>query len=139
MPATPREGTPRPPYERLTAWIACHELVLALFRVSRSWPPEERHGLTALARRAAYLAAARLVEGSSKQGSREFRRLLDLSIGSLGELGYVLRVLKELELVGVESWGELEALRDHAARLTWGLYLAAGRGTKKVAKGKDAP
>jgi four helix bundle protein len=134
-----RSGTPRPPYERLTAWRACHELALALYRSSSSWPPDEWHGLTADARRASFSAAVALVQASTKQGSREFRRLLDRALASLHELGYVLRILKDLELVETASWGELEALRDHATRLTWGLYVAAGKGTGKTARTRSGP
>jgi four helix bundle protein len=36
------------------------------------------------------------LEGSAKRGSMEFRRFLDVSLGSLTELGYTLRVSKEL-------------------------------------------
>lgn len=134
-----RSGTPRPPYERLTAWRACHELALALYRSSCSWPSGEWHGLKADARRSCSAAAIALVEGSTKQGSPEFRRLLDRALASLHELGYVLRILKDLELVEAASWGELEALRDHATRLTWGLYVAAGKGTGKTARTRSGP
>jgi len=133
-----RSGTPRPPYERLTAWRACHELALALCRSSLRWPSGEWHGLTADARQAAFAAAVSLVQASTKQGSPEFRAQLERSLASLRELGYVLRILKDLELVDGASWGELEALRDHATRLTWGLHVAVGKGTRKAGKGKSA-
>jgi four helix bundle protein len=134
-----RSGTPRPPYERLTAWRACHELALALYRSSSSWPPDEWHGLTADARRASFSAAVALVQASTKQGSPEFRAQLEPSLASLRELGYVLRIMRDLDLVEAAVWGELEALRDHATRLTWGLQVAAGKGTRKTAKTTSGP
>ena len=111
-----------PRHERLKAWVACHELVLSVYRASATWPSAERYGLTSQARRAAYSTAANIAEGSAKRGSREFRRFLDIGLGSISELTYILRLAKDLGYLKPEVWGEIEALRDHAGRLTWGLY-----------------
>ena len=119
--------TPRPVrngarHERLKAWVACHELVLSVYRVSSTWPSAERYGLTSQARRAAYSTAANIAEGSAKRGCREFRRFLDIVIASISELTYILRLARDLGYLKPEVWGEIEAMRDHAGRLTWGLY-----------------
>ena len=34
---------------------------------------------------------------------------------------------RDLGYLKPEEWGEIEALRDHAGRLTWGLYRAIDR------------
>ena len=74
-------------HERLEAWKLCHELVLAVYAATASFPKHELYGLTSQARRAAFSAAANIAEGAAKQGSAEFRRFIDISIGSLAELG----------------------------------------------------
>jgi four helix bundle protein len=109
-------------HERLKSWTACHDLVLAVYRATRNWPATEQYRLISQARRAAYSAAATIAEGSAKRGSAEFRRFLDVTLGSLSELSYILFLARELEYLKPEEWGEIEALRDHAGRLTWGLY-----------------
>jgi four helix bundle protein len=109
-------------HERLKAWVACHELVLSVYRVSSTWPSAERYGLTSQARRAAYSTAANIAEGSAKRGNREFRRFMDITLGSISELTYILRLARDLGYLKPEVWGEIEAMRDHAGRLTWGLY-----------------
>jgi len=78
--------------------------------------------LVSQARRAAYSTAANIAAGSAKRGSREFRRYLDIVLGSIAELTYILRLARDLGYLEREVWGEIEALRDHAGRLTWGLY-----------------
>jgi four helix bundle protein len=113
-------------HERLKSWLACHTLALGIYQVTRGWPQSELYGLTSQARRAAYSAAANIAEGSAKRGSAEFRRYLNISLGSLAELSYILRLARDLEYLKPEQWGEMEALRDHAGRLTWGLYRAIG-------------
>jgi len=114
-------------HRSLKAWVACHELVLAVYRETRRWPGAEQYGLTAQARRSAYSAAANIAEGAAKRGTREFRRFLDISLGSLSELSYILQLARDLGYLKPEEWGEVEALRDHAGRLTWGLYRAVDR------------
>ncbi len=114
-------------HRSLKAWLACHELVLAVYRESRHWPVAERYGLTSQARRSAYSAAANIAEGVAKRGNHEFRRFLDISLGSLSELSYILQLARDLEYLKPEDWGAVEALRDHAGRLTWGLYRVVDR------------
>src|SRR5207249_1077593 len=87
-----------PPYERLKAWQECHKLVLETYRVTKAFPREELYGLTSQARRAAFSAAVNIVEGSAKRGVGEYRRFLDISIGSLAELGYAFTLYRFLFL-----------------------------------------
>src|SRR2546426_5765 len=117
---------PMAPYERFAAWQRCHELVLAVYRVTRTYPTEERYGLSAQARRAAFSAAANIVEGSAKRGKREFLRYLDIALGSLSELSYALRVAHDLNLIPGEDWDALRELRARAGFLTWRLYERLG-------------
>jgi four helix bundle protein len=82
------------------------------------------YGLTAQARRAAFSTALNIAEGSAKRGVKEFRRYLDMSLGSLSELACLLIIARDVGVMGTSAFGELEVLRDHANRLTWGLYRA---------------
>jgi len=124
-------------HEGLKSWLACHALVLGIYQATRVWPQSELYGLTSQARRAAYSAAANIAEGSAKRGSAEFGRFLNISLGSLAELSYILRLARDLKYLKPEQWGEIEALRDHAGRLTWGLYRAI-RGKSKALRGNSS-
>ncbi len=112
------------PYERLLAWKACHELTLAVYRATESWPKREMFGLAAQSRRAAYSAAANIAEGRGKKGVRELRRFLDISVGSLNELSYALRLARDLKMGSAQESENLEKLREDASRLTWLFYAA---------------
>ena len=115
------------PYERFLAWKAAHSLALEVYRTTDSWPREERFGITIQLRRAALSAAANIAEGASKRGHREFRRFLDIALGSLAEVSYLLRFSRDYGVLSPESWVGLEALRSEAGRLTWSLYAAVSR------------
>jgi four helix bundle protein len=109
------------PHERFQAWKLCHELVLAVYRHTQGWPSQERYGLTAQIRRAAASAAANFSEGSAKRGSKEFRRYIDISLGSLAETSYFLLLARDLGLSTPDEWQVLEELRRRAGGLTWRL------------------
>ena len=39
------------PYEKLHAWRECHQLALAVYRVTKRFPVDEQYGLTSQTRR----------------------------------------------------------------------------------------
>ena len=110
------------PYERLTAWQSAHELALAIYRATDDFPAPERYGLTAQLRRAGFSVAANIAEGAAKRGNGEFRRFLDIAIGSLSEVSYAIVLAKDLGILGAEPAQALEELRTRTSKLTWGLY-----------------
>ena len=95
---------------------------LLAYRATRSFPAEERFGLATQLRRSAFSAAVNIAEGAAKHGRREFRRFLDISLGSLSEVSYTIRFCREVGLLEPEPGIELEALRERASQVTWSLY-----------------
>jgi len=127
------------PHERLIAWHHCHRLALVTYRVTKTFPRAEEYGITSQMRRAASSAAANLVEGSAKRGSREFRRFIDTPLGSLAEVSYFALLARDLDLLSKEQWEELSQVSDEAGRTTMGLYKAIARraATGGRANGKE--
>jgi four helix bundle protein len=113
-------------YEQLKAWEVSHELALAIYAATDCWPKGELFGLTSQARRAAHSIAANIAEGWAKRGGRELRRYLDISLGSLAELSYTLRLARDRGLLLPEAWADLENLRGTAGSLVWRLYRSLG-------------
>lgn len=107
------------PYEGIKAWQASHALALAVFRATHSWPRSELYGLTAQLKRAVISAPTNIVEGRARLGSREFRRFVGISLGSLAEVGYLLRFAYELKILEEKDWKLLESQRESASKLTW--------------------
>ena len=115
------------PYERLVAWKECHTFALNVYKATTTFPKHELYGLTSQARRAAFSAAANIVEGSSRRGSAEFRRFLDIALGSLSEVGYVLRFAREIDLMSSDVWSDLDDQQQRAHFLTWKLYESVAK------------
>jgi four helix bundle protein len=110
------------PFERFKAWQVGHRLALDVYTASEGWPARERYGLVSQIRRAALSIPSNIAEGSAKRGHREFGRHLDIGLGSLSELTYLLRLCLDLKYVTVEQWVALEATRAEVGKLLWGLY-----------------
>ena len=112
------------PYERLLAWQASHRLVLGIYQATQRWPKPEQYGLMSQSRRAAFSSPLNIAEGSAKRGSREFRRFLDIALGSMSELTYCLRLARELDYLGEAEWKGIEDQREEAGKVLCGLYQA---------------
>jgi four helix bundle protein len=115
------------PYERLRAWAETHKLVLQIYRATKAWPNDEKYGLIAQARRAAFSIAANIAEGSAKRGPGEYRRFLDMAIGSSCELRYILHLARDLEILSISAFQRLESQRNTAGKLLWRLYQSIAR------------
>lgn len=112
------------PFSDLDAFKASYELGLAVFRSTEHWPKREMFGMSAQIRRAAISISANVAEGAAKKGEKEFRRYLDISLGSLAEVQVMLRFAKDLQFVSHQEADDLEALRAVAGRLRRRLYQA---------------
>jgi four helix bundle protein len=112
------------PYERFEAWKIAHQLALDIYKVTDTWPRDERYGVTAQIRRAAISAPTNIAEGSAKRGPRELRRYLDISLGSLSEVSYLLRFSRDRGILNEQAFRSLDELRNQAGRLTWRLYAS---------------
>ncbi|HTY05027.1 MAG TPA: four helix bundle protein [Gemmatimonadales bacterium] len=110
------------PHESLEAWKRCHGLTLTVYRVTQSFPKTELYGITSQMRRAAVSAAANLVEGCAKRGVRDFRRFIDIAIGSLAEVSYYVLLAKDLGYLSIEDWNQVHKAGEEAGRTTMGLY-----------------
>lgn len=114
-------------HERLTAWQACHALTRACYKATFGWHAERPDPLAEEIQLSAMRAAVHVrtgVEESTKEG---FRRELQIATGKLARLECALDLARETGRLSAESFGELEAGRDHADKLVRGLHIALGR------------
>ena len=84
-------------------------LCVRVYRLTaQRFPREEKYGLSAQVRRAAYSVAANIVEGRADRSSRWRLRYLRIAVGSLAEVGYGLHLAGRLESLNVGELAELE-------------------------------
>jgi len=83
-------------FEDLVVWQKAHQLVLAVYRLTQSFPRSEIYGLTSQFRRAAVSIAANIAEGFRKRGRADKIRFLNIAQGSLEESRYYLMLSNDL-------------------------------------------
>jgi four helix bundle protein len=114
-------------YRRLLAWSRGIDLVEATYLLSRSWPSEERFGLTSQARRAATSIPGNVAEGAGRTGDAEMRHRLSIAHGSLCELETHFVIAQRLGFISSAELADFERLSGEVGRLVRGLILRIDR------------
>jgi four helix bundle protein len=92
----------------LKVWVKAHELILGIYRRTRSFPKEELYGLTSQLRRASASVGANIAEGCGRRSDGEMKRFLQIARGSASEVEYHLILCKDLGLLSIDEFGDLE-------------------------------
>lgn len=112
-------------YRDLTVWQKSHHLVLDVYRLTKSFPTDEKFGLVSQIRRAAVSVPANIVEGFRRKGKRDKLNFYNYAQSSLDELEYELFLAQELDYY--KEYGQMEEKIDTVARLLSGLISSIGK------------
>jgi four helix bundle protein len=93
-------------------WQKAHELTLAVYKMTETWPSEEKYGLTSQIRRAAASVPTNIAEGSKRRSPQDFARFSNIAEGSTSETSYLLILSKDLGYVTSESVEPLMKLTE---------------------------
>ena len=96
-------------HESLVAYQRADDLFIALYHLTQSsFPRDERYGLTAQLRRAAYSVPANIVEGFARTHPRERTQFLRIALASLSEVHYCLHAAMRLGFIDQGTHEKLE-------------------------------
>ncbi len=104
-------------FRDLKVWHKAHELTLAVYKVTGSFPKEELYGLTSQIRRCSVSIAANIAEGCGKRGGAEFNRYLLTASGSASELDYHLLLARDLKYLSSSEYENLSGLLGQLRRM----------------------
>ena len=104
-------------FRDLKVWAKAHQLVLDVYRTTRSFPSEERYGLTRDMRRAAASVPTNVAEGCGRTGDRELARFMSIAAGSASETEYQLLLARDLEYLDQESHRRLDGQVNEVKRM----------------------
>lgn len=88
-------------------WQKGMDLVEEVYRVVASLPSEEKYGLRSQATRASVSIVLNIAEGSAKTSKKEYKRFLEIALGSAFELETIMLVMSRLKLMSSEKLNEL--------------------------------
>ena len=83
-------------FKDLKVWERSHALVLDIYRLTKSFPNDERFGIVSQLRRAGASVPTNIAEGAKRRGQQDFARFLNISEGSLAETEYLLMLSLDL-------------------------------------------
>jgi four helix bundle protein len=92
----PVAKTPARTFQDLVVWRKAHELVLAVYSFTASFPKEETYGLALQMRRAAVSVPANIAEGFRRRGKADKARYMNMAEASLEESRYYLILAQDL-------------------------------------------
>ena len=103
-------------FKDIRAWQLAHQFVIDVYKITRSYPAEERFGLCSQFQRAAVSIAANIAEGYRKLGKADKLRFLNISQGSLEECRYYILLSKDLDYISTESYDYLD---EEIEKVSW--------------------
>lgn len=108
-------------FRKLDVWPEAHACTLAVYSATKSFPAEERFGLTSQVRRRAASVSTDISEGCGRETSRDLARFLDIAAGSVNELDYHLLLARDLGLLPPETHARLSTQARTVRRMLAGL------------------
>ena len=96
-------------YRRLKIWGKSMELVCMIYKITQSFPKEEKFGLVSQMRRAAVSIPSNIAEGSCRNSEKHFSHYIQNSTGSLYELHTQLIISQDQDFISKEQLDTLSA------------------------------
>lgn len=94
-------------FRELKVWEKGHELTLAVYEATRTFPRDEQYGLTSQIRRSCASIPANIAEGCGRGSNEDLGRFLQMAMGSATELEYHLLPARDLNLLDPPEYEHL--------------------------------
>ena len=108
-------------YKKIKAFQLGDTMVLKVYKLTKTFPNEEKFGLTSQLRRAVLSVPTNIVEGANRQHKKEYLQFLYISHGSLSEAEYLLHLAHKLNYITDKDFEEIDRLREETAMTLYGL------------------
>jgi len=104
-----------------------HSLTIEIYKLTEKFPSDEKFGLSAQMRRAAYSIPVNIVEGASRLGTKEYRQFVGIARGSSAEISYQVLLSKDLGYLSEQDYRSLRERYDRVAEMLTGLIKTLKR------------
>jgi four helix bundle protein len=94
-------------FRNLKVWEKAHALTLEVYRTTRSFPADERFGLTSQLGRSCSSIPANLAEGCARFSDVDFARFVNNAAESASETDYHLLLAKDLNYLETAAYQPL--------------------------------
>ena len=118
------------PHKKLDVWKASMELAKMIYKMTSTFPADERFGLISQMRRAVISIVSNIAEGAARQGKAEFKNFLSIAQGSLSELDTQLELAKELEYISISQLEEISVTLIRIDKMLTALIRSLAKGLR---------
>jgi four helix bundle protein len=103
-------------HRKLRVFQNAHELVLAIYRQTRTFPRDEWFGMRLQMRKAATSIPTNIVEGCARRTTSEYLSFVNIARGSAGELHYLIDLASELGYLAGAVFKDLNLRAEQVVR-----------------------
>ncbi len=103
-------------FEKLDVWQDARKFVTEIYKVSGTFPSEEKFGLCSQLQRASVSVVSNIAEGVSRQSDKEKIRFIEISYGSLMEVYCQLYISLDLKYLTMDQFETCKMRIDAIAR-----------------------
>ena len=108
-------------FEKLEVWRKAIEFADQVYALTRSFPENERFGLTNQMRRAAVSISSNIAEGSSRASKSDFARFIQIAGGSIFEVVSQATIARRQKFLSEEAFQQLYAAAEEQSKMLSGL------------------
>jgi four helix bundle protein len=112
-------------YRELRVWQYSIRLAHATYDLTDGFPNAEKYGLVSQMRRASVSIATNIAEGCSRRTARDFRRFVDIALGSAFELDTHIAIAKHRHFGESTAYKPVEIGLSDICSMLVGLRQAA--------------
>lgn len=106
-------------YKDLIVWQKSIELVVEIYKLTESFPGEEKFGLVSQMRRSAVSIASNIAEGYGRKNKKENAHFVNIAYASGLELETQIIISKKLNILSIDQWGLASKLLDEVLRMSY--------------------
>ncbi len=103
-------------FEQIPVWQDSHKLTIDVYKLTRTFPADEKYSLVSQLRRSVSSVSANIVEGFYRRTTKDLQGFLYNSRGSAGETCYHLLLARDLGYLEPEQYNRLYDNTDNIIR-----------------------
>ncbi len=111
-------------YKKLEVWQEAIVFADLIYSVTKTFPSEERFGLTNQMRRSAVSISSNLAEGSSRNSHADFARFVEAATGSVFEIASQAFIARRQNILSETTCKQVYAATEKLGRMLSGLRRA---------------
>jgi four helix bundle protein len=107
-------------FKNLKVWQKSVDLAVKVYEISKSFPAEERFGITSQMRRSSVSVPSNIAEGTAKNTSKSFSNSLDISLGESFELETQAIIANRVGILNNDAFKDLDTDIDEIQKMIIG-------------------